>query len=491
MKHKVVRAILAGRSVRFLPPYPLEELKPYFQFQPKSYRFMPAYRMGYWDGFIKLLKQDKAPRGVFEAQCKQIEADLGITFQVQSKHISSPTNTFFKKGKLVSDRPYQNECVDAMQGAAANGGGLVLGATGSGKTFMAAMFFERLVGSACFIVDELHLLHQARKEIEKHLDEPVGFIGQGEFCPQRITVATVQTLFRHCQSTRYAVWVKKISVLIVDEVHTAMNKRNFSVVEAIKPAAVYGLTATLEMTQKPVRMRAWALAGPVIYEYPLERGQSEGFLAQGIVGSVRYPGIEEWPDQFDRYEMPYPEAYNSMVVHDVDRNVLIRDLVREARKRDKHIVVLVERLAHIRNLAKLLSGIPYRIMSGQKEVARRIADAKKFEKERVRVILANKVFKKGIDVKRIDVIIDAAAMKSRNDAVQKFGRGVRLHEEKKGLIYLDISDEGNRFEKAAKRRRRALKAKRLHIVKLETNDARKIFDVMEKKLARLVSKVAA
>jgi superfamily II DNA or RNA helicase len=88
------------------------------------------------------------------------------------------------------------------------------------------------------------------------------------------------------------------------------------------------------------------------------------------------------------------------------------------------------------------------------------------------VIIASKVFKKGISINRLDLIIDAAGRKNREDAVQKFGRGVRRHKHKRGLIYLDISDtdyrdkerdEKNPLAKAARRRKKALKAAGINI----------------------------
>ena len=32
----------------------LEELKDYFRFRPPSYKFMPAFKNGFWDGYVNL-----------------------------------------------------------------------------------------------------------------------------------------------------------------------------------------------------------------------------------------------------------------------------------------------------------------------------------------------------------------------------------------------------------------------------------------------------
>jgi superfamily II DNA or RNA helicase len=93
---------------------------------------------------------------------------------------------------------------------------------------------------------------------------------------------------------------------------------------------------------------------------------------------------------------------------------------------------------------------------------------------------------------RIDMLIDTAAMKSKNDARQKFGRGVRLCEGKSGLIYFDIRDDGNRFEAAAKSRARALKDQQISVTKVSWEDDKDhvkwIFDEAEKALKKVMEK---
>lgn len=91
----------------------------------------------------------------------------------------------------------------------------------------------------------------------------------------------------------------------------------------------------------------------------------------------------------------------------------------------------------------------------------------------------------------MDVLIDASAMKSKNNAVQKYGRGVRMQSEKKGLIYIDISDKGNRFEKAAKSRITALRKIGVPVYKTDANKPPDwILDTAEKKLEELTDATA-
>src|SRR5262249_45243491 len=148
-----------------------------FSFHPPGYFFMQKYKDGVWDGLIRKLKYDKVPTGLFRALRNSIEEELDIRFLPQ------PTLTKVNFQSIISPdtRDYQADCVAAMQTAAQLGGGLVVAATGVGKTRIAGEFFKSLVGSGCFIVDELTLLHQSKDAIEAVLGEPVGIVGESKF----------------------------------------------------------------------------------------------------------------------------------------------------------------------------------------------------------------------------------------------------------------------------------------------------------------------
>lgn len=279
-----IRVLISNRTAALVKPYPYEALIPYWSYSVPGAKFAMRYRPG-WDGRIKMLKWDELSSGLFRATKKQIEEELGIKFKVKRYGLKLPS---IRGGKpIVSKRYYQNECVDAMED---NGycGGLILSATGSGKTYMAAMYYSRVEGPHLFVVDQLDLLWQAKKEIESVLGEKVGFVGESKFKPRRVTIGTIQTMHRHRRDARFKLWTKDIQTTLIDEIHVMMNRRNFDVVSDIQPRAVFGLTATLQLTRKYVRTRAWALAGPVIYTFPVQKGMDENVLSRGIVMRVKF-----------------------------------------------------------------------------------------------------------------------------------------------------------------------------------------------------------
>jgi superfamily II DNA or RNA helicase len=123
-------------------------------------------------------------------------------------------------------------------------------------------------------------------------------------------------------------------------------------------------------------------------------------------------------------------------------------------------VVLVERLRHLKTLSAMLREVPHKCLSGKfsKHKGERIDAAAAMDAGKLPLILATRVFGKGIDISTLDVTVDATAMSSIDNAQQRYGRGVRRAEGKSGLIHFDISDVGNMFARNASERAEALRA---------------------------------
>ena len=451
---------LCNRTAYLRPPTKevALQLRDAFAFHPANYFFNPKYRAGSWDGLIRLIRNGTMAAGAFLAMQNQVEEELKIHFEITDERRRPVFHPFLANYTVpeVTIRPYQRDCVKAMIQHSGTGG-LVLNATGTGKTFIAGLFFRLLRGSACFLVDELTLLDQAKEGIEKVIGEKVGIIGNSQFEPRRITIATVQTVHKHRMAPRFKQWSKALEVMIIDELHKALNRRSFETVRAISPLAVYGLTATLAMQKDHVRIPAQSICGPQIYHYSYEDGLAENYLTPGVA-----IGVDLCRTVVKTRKMAgYQKDYESRIVRSRRRNEVIVGLVRELHRKGYFIGVLVEWIDHLNLLSAMLKDIPHEVIFGQVKREERKAAKKNFEDGKIRLFLANRVFTKGIDLSRLDALIDAAAMSSKEDVQQKFGRGVRLRFGKLGLLYFDIGDRRpknseNRFGKATRARRRAL-----------------------------------
>lgn len=417
-----------------------------------------------WNGVISMFKNGVVSAGVFRATKAAIQEKYGIEFEVTYDRPKVPP--FLEGiGKVTDPKySYQDDCVEAMQKAMRRGGGTILAATGSGKTATVARLFSTVACKCLFVVDRLDLLYQSQAEIRKWLGEEVGMVGDSEFQIQRVTVATRQTLKKHLKKPHIQTWLSHIGVVIVDELHVQMGKSNFDILKRIHPIARYGLTATLQMKKKDVRMNVWAFSGPVIFQFPLAEGQKAGVLSEGSAIQLLFP--------YD--DGGYKEAYRKEYTHNVTDNrekiLACSSIVRYLLRQGRFVIVLAWRIEHVENLHKEMRDIPHRVAYGKVKAEKRVIAKKKFEKGDIRLIIASNVFERGVDIKRVDALIDMAELPGRNAAVQKFGRGVRIHIDKKNLLYIDIGTIEGRLRRAANSRIKALTSAGIptRIVRVET-----------------------
>ena len=478
-----VKVDLTNRFAVFKGFYPYEEFKKVVQYRSPGYFYSPQYRLGYWDGYRSLLRYNKIGTGLFLAVRKELEKSASVTFKITDLRTSPKFNPQNVQS-LETSREYQIECVNEM--LKCNSGGLILSATGSGKTHVAGLYFKCLLGAACFVVDELTLMDQAKKELESVLKEEIGIVGNSIFNPRRITVATIQTLHKHRRNPKFRQWTRTLDVVLIDEIHLAINRRNINTVRDIQPQVVFGLTATLELHKDHIRMPVYDFSGPPIFTYPLEKGVKEAFLSPGIVASLKC--------RQDGVDGDYQEEYDCLITDSQYRNNIIVSLIKEACNQGRSIIVIVERIRHLKTLSSLVADIPHRLVFGEKVVEDRIKAKEDFDKKKIRLLIVNKVFKKGISINSVDTIIECSALKSKNDAIQKYGRGIRLCQDKKGLIYIDISDRSrrdverssdkyNRFGRATSSRLNAFKSIQVKVVHLEWyGSAQEVIETAEHQL---------
>lgn len=483
---KKIRFICDGRKASLLSLKHYDEIKEAFAFSVPSARYTPQHkhwlaekaqgipekeRSG-WNGKISLMKNGIINVGLLIGAKEEL-TKAGFAAEIKEWKNSPKVEEQMGFTEDNEQYQYQNDCVQAMIDSISNaGGGLVLSATGTGKTKIAAQFFSWLKCECLFVVDQLPLLYQAQKEIQEWLsskgfDDKVGIVGNGKWQPERVTVATVQTLHAQKDTLRFKKWVKEIQVVLVDELHVQMGFRNFNVLDKIKPQAVIGLTATLQLKQKPIRMKCWSIAGPLLFEFPLEKGVEAGVLSQGVVVQVPIASNNKprklltikkknkRTGKITKVKEP-ADDYMHEVVYNDNANRCLELLVEECVSQDLCVVVLVHRILHIKLLEKRLDKFGPKLFYGAIDVDTRKKQLVKFEKGKENLILANQVFTKGINVKRIDVVIDGAQKSSKDDAAQKYGRAARLHAEKAGIYYIDLFTEG-KLEKAAKSRKSAFK----------------------------------
>lgn len=451
----MLQATVRNRFTTFSgPPSWLSELKSYFCYTKPGSQFSQGFRSGLWDGKTHMMRWGKVGTGLFLHK-KAALLEKWPDMKIVDERVYAPCVT----PRVVVGAPppheWQKACVAKML-EVRNCGGLVLCATGSGKTFTAGMFLAHIAGTACFCVDELTLLKQAQQDIAAITGEKIGTVGMGVFDPKRITVATVQTLNKHNKSREFRKWFEELSVIIIDEIHVALNRRSIEIVKNATPLAVYGLTATLQMEKDEVAFPALALAGEVVYRYDLTRGQEENILSTGKAIILRY--IHNVP----RTGTP-EQRYRQGIIENTERNKAIVSIATAGVRRGHRVIISVKRIEHLERLDAMLTALkhPHATLSGAHDQHERRSAIRKMESGDVPLILASTIFNKGVNIKTADVLINASADSNANSTQQRVGRIARRGKGKGEFLYIDISDGAphngtNPFSKASAARKQAL-----------------------------------
>jgi superfamily II DNA or RNA helicase len=470
-----------------------KKIKKYFRFIKPGSEWSPSFQDGSWDGYTNMMQYGRVATGLFLAKLGKIEKRYAVTIEDKREaplFLDKPLKT---ENENFEGRKYQSECHAAMI-KASNSGGIVLIATSGGKTYLTANYFASLVGSALFVVDELTLFLQSKNEFELVLGEEVGVVGGGKFSPQRVTVATIQTLHRQKENPEFQKWFRTLEVVIIDEIHVMINRRNIDVLSSIRPKAIFGLTATLELSKETVWWEATALCGPVVFEYSIQQGTEEGYITKGRVACVCYRDRLRKPvtgyfTSIKNKKVWIPASsptaeYRFHICLNKERNDVIESLAREGVRRGLPTIILVQQRIHLKTLSKRLEDIKHHAICGDKSIsgdsASRIKAMKDMDAGRVLLLIATNVFGKGVNIKKLEVIIDGTGLPNRNRAIQRYGRGVRQSEGKTLLRYIDISDRCNAFSHAAFARASAFAEIDAEIIELDWhNNPGKVFTKLE------------
>jgi superfamily II DNA or RNA helicase len=155
-------------------------------------KFTAAYKMGTWNGKKTFLK---FPGLLFQAgfvpMVRQALAEAGyaITIHDQRERVEITADDIAIEGLEPYD--FQLEAVSVLEREVR---GIVMAATGAGKTEVAIMATKRFGLPTLFLTHKLDLVRQTRNRYQQRLGRPVGMISEGEWLPADITVATIQTI---------------------------------------------------------------------------------------------------------------------------------------------------------------------------------------------------------------------------------------------------------------------------------------------------------
>jgi len=313
--------------------------------------------------------------------------------------------------------------------------GLVVAATGVGKTYLSA-FDSRGYRKVLYVAHREEILRQAASTFAAvRPNAKIGFYtGQQKDPNADILLSTVQTLAReqHLQNFN----PQDFDYIIVDEFHHAAAASYVKVIRYFKPQFLLGLTATPFRTDNK---DIFALCDDnVIYELYLKDAINRGLLVPfkyfGIYDATDYGNIEVRNGQYvvEQLERELSRQERANLVLKKYRHMAGRKTLGFCVSID-HAQFMAQHFAQQGIKAAAVHSGPPSIYSMERKQA-----VTALEEGKLEVIFAVDIFNEGVDIPSLDTVMFLRPTESFIVFLQQLGRGLRKDQNKDHLTVLDF-----------------------------------------------------
>lgn len=317
--------------------------------------------------------------------------------------------------------------------AAGNGAGLVVLATGLGKTWLAAFDsnspeFRRVL----FVAHRDEILGQATDTFRRIRPQAsTGFYTGAEKLPDAdVLFASIQTLGRQQHLSQFD--PKSFDYIVVDEFHHAAARTYRRLIEHFTPKFLLGLTATPERTDGGNLL---SLCGDNLV---FRRDLVDGIRA-GLLSPFQYFGV---PDDVDYSNIPWRNTRfdETALTEAVSTQKRAANALEQYRKRGgKRTLAFCCSQRHADFMSEFFCQNGLRsvaVHSGQTSALR--ADSLvKLECGELDIVCSVDMFNEGVDLPQVDTVMMLRPTESSIVWLQQFGRGLRRAEGKSHLTVID------------------------------------------------------
>lgn len=342
--------------------------------------------------------------------------------------------------------PFQERLLEQVQIARANGSrkNLLVSATGTGKTVMAAVDYARLASTMksnrlLFVAHTKEILTQSRATFRQVLrDGTFGELWVGGMRPTEFNhvFASIQSL----TSTGYdELPPDHFDVVIVDEFHHSAATTYSRLLEHINPVQLLGLTATPERTDGQ-SVLAW-FGGDIAAELRLwdaiDQRRLTPFEYFGVSDQLDYSDIS-WKKGrgYDVSELENlytaDDAWARRVVQTVQQHVDDTSTI--------GAIGFCVSIKHAEFMTKAFKkyGLVAASISGETPSAERKALLSRLQRREINFLFAVDLLNEGVDLPNIDTLLMLRPTDSPVLFTQQIGRGLRLHPSKTCCLILDF-----------------------------------------------------
>lgn len=362
----------------------------------------------------------------------------------------SGTTVFFPTELRLE--PFQERLLEQIEIARGEGHAqnLLVAATGTGKTVMAAVDYRRLRTTLprarlLFVAHRKELLQQALATFRHALREPAfGELWVDGALPRRWehVFASIQSLnaagLRHIEPDQF-------DVVILDEFHHAAAASYTALLDHLRPEQLLGLTATPERADGLSVLQRFGgrIAAELRLWDAIEQHRLVPFLYFGVadgtdlsgVGWTRGRGydVQGLTNVYTQDDLWAGRVLDALAER-VDRLSLVRAL---------GFCVSVE---HARFMARVFRerGVAAVAVWGDSPADEREAALRDLRRRAVNVVFSVDLFNEGVDVPEVDTLLLLRPTESATLFLQQLGRGLRRADGKSACLVLDFIGQHRR-----------------------------------------------
>jgi superfamily II DNA or RNA helicase/HKD family nuclease len=378
-----------------------------------------------------------------DRDAERLEQALGRQRQGKAQDITSPSFSgldvvpYPHQRRMLEDLMVQRDRHDRHRN-------LVVAATGTGKTVIAALDYKELVNRAkrplrlLFVAHREQILNQSRATFRAALKDPsFGEILGGGHSPRdgRHLFAMIQSLRRKDVE---AIDPQRFDVVIVDEFHHAEAPSYAALLEHLQPAELVGLTATPERMDGGDVTR-W-FGGRIAVELRVWEAIDRGYLAP-----FQYFGVSDTEDlsnlTWRRGGYDVAQLDNLFTGNDIRARRVVEAIEHwHASPNTMRALGFCVSIAHAEFMAAQFSkfDLDSVAISGFSSEGERQTALQDLRAGRIRCIFSVDVLGEGVDVPNVDTVLLLRPTQSATVFAQQLGRGLRLSEDKPGLTVIDL-----------------------------------------------------
>ncbi|MFK2825309.1 DEAD/DEAH box helicase [Bacillus sp. B190/17] len=312
--------------------------------------------------------------------------------------------------------------------------GLIISATGTGKTYLSAFDVRRFAPKRMlFIVHREQILNKAKSDFQRVLggiDEEFGTLtGTNKQKDAKYLFATIQTISKI--ETLQQFDPDEFDYILIDEVHKAGAQSYRRVINYFKPQFLMGMTATPERTDD---VNIYELFDyNIAYEIRLQEALEEDMLCP-----FHYFGVTDL--EYNGESIDDATVLSKLVTEERINHLIEKIHYYGFYGKEVRGLIFCSRKEEARELSVRLNEKGFRTvaLTGDDSQEERARCVKELEDGLLDYILTVDIFNEGIDIPSINQVIMLRQTQSSIVFIQQLGRGLRKHGSKQFVTIIDF-----------------------------------------------------